>query len=191
MHIYLIEINLRPRTDISTAYGEYYEQSDICAFRAGNGIGIRSIKSRQASRDLWLQLAALFRPFQIPDSRFQILWLSGRAHINMQLFCIFRSCARFLFSFSFLFICRWRLLRRCGLTHISPCLWHSRLSGGDSKLTFTQRCGCTHISLCDIFICWFIYLFLFICIICIWHIFTVPLRMAKRNQNTLFGMEMF
>jgi len=42
MHIYLIEINLRPRTDISTAYGEYYEQSDICAFRAGNGIGIRS-----------------------------------------------------------------------------------------------------------------------------------------------------
>lgn len=53
MHIYLIEKNLRPRPSILTAYGEYYEQSDICAFRAG----IRGIKSGQAAWDLWLQLA--------------------------------------------------------------------------------------------------------------------------------------
>lgn len=131
--------------------------------KAGKPLGIYGCSSQFAvcsSQD--------FRPFQTPAPLAQ--WPGAHKYAIILHFPLLRS----IFIYSHM---AFAALRRCGLTHISPCLWHSRLSGGDSKLTFTQRCGCPahiHISRCDIFICWFIYLLLFICIICIWHIFMVP-----------------
>lgn len=126
LHKYLIENNLRPQPRNLTAvwplrirnvtssqtFAHFWDSGiAVQALIAGQGrpLGIYGCRSR---------LAGSFPAF------LQLLWLGGRAHINMQLFCIFRfrSRARFLF----LFIRRWRWLRRCGLTHISPCLWQSR-----------------------------------------------------------------
>lgn len=102
--------------------------------KAGKPLGIYGCNSPFSASAVQLSDSpAVCSSLELPAA-FSFFGSSGRAHINMQLFCIFRSPARFLFIRS----CH--LLRRCGLTHISPCLWRSRLLGGDSKLTFTQRC---------------------------------------------------
>lgn len=93
-----------------------------------------------------------------------------------------------------------------GLTPFWPCLWHLRLLGDsdsdrDSKLTFERRrCrlwqssndvwhGANHISfyVTYLFVDSYMYLFIFMRIICIWHIFMVLAKRTDRNQNMIFA----